>query len=962
MFDFGNANEAQREAIQATDGPLLIIAGPGTGKTYTLVQRALYLIQEKGIQPENLFIATFTEKAAKELVTRITDEMAKRGIMANLNEMYVGTFHSLCLRILKDNLEYTRLKKNYRTLDTFDQQYTIFQNIYRFRELPHFYELITAKTAWGQSKSICDYANKFTEELVEAEILKADKDPSVQAMGHILSLYQQILADNNLMDYSAMQVETYQLLESHPEILKNLHEQITHFMVDEYQDTNYIQEQLVFLLAGKQQNICVVGDDDQGLYRFRGATIRNILEFPDNIDKERFKFVKLVTNYRSNSNIVDFYNKWMKQTKWPGGSFDWKQFRYDKVIVPHKKSTLNSPSVIKLCGKGDLSDWYEKILTFIRMMKATGQLTDYNQIAFLFRSVKDTRAQGLADYLESNGISVYSPRSNMFFQRDEVMLALGCLMLVFPNYLQHLDSKDCKYLQPKHRDFYHSCISKASNCIQKPEYAALKNWITLTGKRHTLLTGNTDYGYSGLIYQLFEFMPFMEYLDIDLTTGINDSRPARNLAMLSQMINRFEYINRISVLSANTYKGEKRIVYYTNLLFDLYLKLLIDEGIPEYEDDSEYAPSGCVSFLTIHQSKGMEFPIVFVDSLFSKPSSNDGNKFMRSIEQKYYRRKAYEPHDQTRFFDFWRLYYTAFSRAQDLLILSCLENEDAPQPFFKELYKELTPHDSYDFDLSEFEFHNVKDVRIKNTYSFTSHISVYETCALQYKFYKELGFMPIRAAAMLFGTLVHETIEDVHKAAMRHEEYLITPENVTSWFTANYENLSKAEHSYLDQPQRDAALRQVQRYVERQKGDWSVIQQAEVDVSLVKPDYIIEGKIDLIRGKGDTVEIVDFKSQKKPDLATHQEQLERYRRQLHIYSYLVEQRTGRKVSNMHLYYTADESDDPKVTFPYDKDAVDKTMSVFDDTVQKIMQKDFSTRCRDRKICAECDFRFYCKTR
>lgn len=962
MFDFGNANDAQREAIQTTDGPLLIIAGPGTGKTYTLVQRALYLIQEKGIHPENLFIATFTEKAAKELVTRITDEMAKRGIMANLNEMHVGTFHSLCLRILKDNLEYTRLKKNYRTLDSFDQQYTIFQNIYRFRELPHFDELITARSAWGQSGNICNYANKLTEELVDAEALKANQDPSVQAMGHILSLYQQILVENNLMDYAAMQVETYQLLMNHPEILEKLQDQITHFMVDEYQDTNFIQEQIVFLLAGKQKNICVVGDDDQGLYRFRGATIRNILEFPHKFSEEEFHSVKLVVNYRSNSDIVDFYNKWMKHTSWPGGSFDWKQFRYDKDILPGKKTTLSSPAVIKLSGEGDLTSWYESILTFIRMMKASDKLTDYNQIAFLFKSVKDYRVQGLANYLEKHGISVYSPRSNMFFQRDEIMLALGCLMLVFPYYLHHLDSEECKYLQSKHRDYYHDCINLANSFIQKPEYAALKNWINMTSQHHATLTGNTDYGYSGLIYQLFEFMPFLEYLDIDLTTGSNDSRPARNLAMLSHLINRFEYINRISVLSSAIYRGETRIDYYTNLLFDLYLKLLIDEGISEYEDDSEYAPSGCVSFLTIHQSKGMEFPVVFVDSLFSKPFSNDGNKFMRSIEEKYYLRKAFEPHEQTRFYDFWRLYYTAFSRAQDLLILTCLESKDAPQPFFVDLYKELTPHDSYDFDLSEFTFHNVKDVRIKNTYSFTSHISVYETCALQYKFYKELGFMPIRAAAMLFGTLVHETIEDIHKAAMRHEEHLITPENVTSWFTANYENLSKAEHSYLDQPQKEAALRQVQRYVEKQNGDWSVIQQAEVDVSLVKPDYIIEGKIDLIRGAGDTVEIVDFKSQKKPDPATQQEQLERYRRQLHIYSYLVEQRTGRKVSNMHLYYTADESDDPKVTFPYDKDAVDKTMSVFDETVQKIMRKDFSSRCKDRKVCAECDFRFYCKTR
>ena len=104
MFDFGNANEGQRKAISSAEGPVLITAGPGTGKTYTLVQRAIYLIQECGVKPESIFIATFTEKAAKELITRITNELAARGIIANINEMYIGTFHSLCLRILKEHL------------------------------------------------------------------------------------------------------------------------------------------------------------------------------------------------------------------------------------------------------------------------------------------------------------------------------------------------------------------------------------------------------------------------------------------------------------------------------------------------------------------------------------------------------------------------------------------------------------------------------------------------------------------------------------------------------------------------------------------------------------------------------------------------------------------------------------------------------------------------------------------
>ena len=154
-------------------------------------------------------------------------------------------------------------------------------------------------------------------------------------------------------------------------------------------------------------------------------------------------------------------------------------------------------------------------------------------------------------------------------------------------------------------------------------------------------------------------------------------------------------------------------------------------------------------------------------------------------------------------------------------------------------------------------------------------------------------------------------------------------------------------------------MKQVLHYVERQHGDWSKVQQAEVEVSLVKPDHIIDGKIDLIRGEGDTVEIVDFKSEHKPDMIAMRNRLEQYRRQLNIYAYLVEQRTGQKVSKMHLYYTAEENGVPTITYPYQKTAVEGTMAAFDDTVHKIMKKDFHKCSNDPKICKNCDFRFYC---
>lgn len=959
MFDFGNANENQRKAISTSAGPVLITAGPGTGKTYTLVQRTIYLIEECNVKPESIFIATFTEKAAKELITRITNELSRHGIVANINEMYIGTFHSLCLRILKDHLEYTRLRKNFRLMDSFDQQYIVFQNIRHFLDIPNIDAVLPRGGLWKQSSAICNFVNNLSEELVTPEDLASDPNRKIAALGHILSVYRNILTENNLIDFSSIQIEAYNLLINNPDILNKLQSQFTHIMVDEYQDTNFIQEQLVFLLAGNQKNICVVGDDDQGLYRFRGATIRNILEFPQKFSPGECCVIPLVINYRSNSDIVDFYNKWMATTFGAKFKFSWGHFRYSKNIKPHKHTALTSPAVVKLSGFNDPDEWHEKILQFINTLKDSGKLTDYNQIAFLFQSVKHPKVKALAQFLEKNHINVYSPRSDMFFQREEIKLALGCLMLMFPRYVQGLENGDYTFLQARHLTYYRNCIELANSYLVRPENAALLKWIRRRGKTHVSLTGATDYAYCGLLYQLFEFQPFSGILDTDMDVGVVDIRPTRNLAKLTQIVGKFEYLHRVDVLDSTLYHGKRRIDQNTEMLFNLYLRLLLDGGIAEYEDDSEYAPSGCVSFLTIHQSKGMEFPIVLVDSLSNVPRKNT-NDLMTLIEEKYFKRPAFEPYDTTKFFDFWRLYYTAFSRAQDLLILTCNEDVRTPSNYFTDLYNELVSIDDSSFNINEFEFKPVKAVNIKNTYSFTSHIAVYETCARQYKFYKELEFMPVRANAMLFGTLVHETIEDIHRAALRHEEQTITTENISRWFDSNYVSLTQTEHTYLAGPQREAALKQVLRYVDRQHGDWSSIQQAEVDVSLVEPDYIIEGKVDLIRGEGDTVEIVDFKSQRKPDMEKDREQLEQYRRQLHIYAHLVEERTGKKVSKMHIYYTGEDSGVPTITYPYTKSAVEGTMAAFDDTVKKIMKKDFRRCAEDPKVCNACDFRFYCR--
>ena len=365
MFNFDNANKEQIEAIKTTEGPVLIIAGPGTGKTYTLVNRAIYLISEKNVKPENIMIATFTEKAAKEIITRITNKLDKLKNYININDMYIGTFHSICLRILKENIEYSNLKKNYRMIDEFEQEYLIYQNLSKFENIKNF-DMIHNQmvSGWRVSQRIADYINNVSEELVDINRLLIDEDERIQVVGQMIRIYDDILLKSNYIDFTHIQTETYNLLKSNPSVLKKLNEKIKYIMIDEYQDTNYVQEQLTFMLAGNEKNICVVGDDDQSLYRFRGATVRNIIEFPEKFKTDSCKRITLATNYRSEKEIIDFYNEWMNTTASNKFRFEWDKYRFDKKIIPGREDLSNEKTVIKIGGNEE-KDWQQKILMFI---------------------------------------------------------------------------------------------------------------------------------------------------------------------------------------------------------------------------------------------------------------------------------------------------------------------------------------------------------------------------------------------------------------------------------------------------------------------------------------------------------------------------------------------------------------------------------------------------------------------
>jgi DNA helicase-2/ATP-dependent DNA helicase PcrA len=944
------ANPNQQSAIDATEGPLLIIAGPGSGKTFTLVERIVNLILNHGAEPEALLVVTFTDKAARELTTRVSNRLLELGISFNLNEMYLGTFHSICLRMLKDHREYTRLQRNFALLDQFDQQYFLYQRLNRFAEIDDIELVIGRETAgrWYRATQLMKWLNKVAEEALDVEALKTGGDPAIRALGNAAVLYREMLVEQNSLDFAGIQFEALRLLEENPVVLASLRERLTHLMVDEYQDTNTIQERLLFLLAGERMNLCVVGDDDQGLYRFRGATIRNILEFPSNFAPGSCRQERLTVNYRSTPDIIRFYNGWIAAEDWTEGG---KTFRFDKEIMPRPGTFPDTPSVLKLSQTDD-ADFYAETKAFLHRLRDNG-LTDWNQVAFLFRSVKNDKVLGLARYLEEQGIPVYSPRSNLFFEREEVRLMIGALIFMFPQFPSIRQTRPG--VEMAVWDYYdQSCFKAFTDELRKPENVGLLAFVRPLAKRHLAMPAPADYGFTGLFFQLLQFPLFSRYLDEDVMKGVDKGRASRNLALLSQLLTKFEYLHFITVVNPEFLERD-----LLNL-FNQFLRFLHDGGINEYEDDSEYAPSGCVSFLTIHQSKGLEFPVVVCGSLEAVP-----RKQWTDIDvamEAYLAKPPFEPLDRTKFFDFRRLFYTAFSRAQNLLVLATEEKSGhgrSPTAYFAEEWNGLPHWRSPTFRPELTDFASVKEINLKRQYSFTSHIALFETCAEQYRFFRELEFSPVRASAQLFGTLVHQTIEDVHKAVLRGEPGIVTVDQVAAWFETNYYYLSRRERQYLNELSKAAALRHVQSYVKRERRHFDRLREAEVDISLVKDGYILSGSVDLIRGEGDTVELIDFKAEKKPDMVRDRERLNQYRKQLEVYAHLVEERTGHRVSRTHLYYTGVDGGNPFVSWDKDSKSIDRTIADFDRIVGRIEALDYRMKARPGKKCEDCDMRPYC---
>ena len=296
MNNYDTLNPMQREAVLTTEGPLLVLAGAGSGKTRALTHRVAYLIEEKGVKPWNILAITFTNKAAGEMRDRV-NSLVEYGA----DSVWVSTFHSLCVRILRRFIENIGYTTDFSIYDSDDTK-TLMKQI--FKDLEVNTKVLKERGVLGVISSAKNEMISPEEFMLSA---KAEGDSRLKRIAELYMEYQKRLKKNNALDFDDLLVKTVELFQSKQEVLEYYQDRFRYIMVDEYQDTNTVQFRLVSLLAAKYRNICVVGDDDQSIYRFRGANIRNILSFEETFPGA--KVIKLEQNYRSTKMILDSANE-----------------------------------------------------------------------------------------------------------------------------------------------------------------------------------------------------------------------------------------------------------------------------------------------------------------------------------------------------------------------------------------------------------------------------------------------------------------------------------------------------------------------------------------------------------------------------------------------------------------------------------------------------------------------------
>ncbi len=629
-------NNKQREAAIRIDGPLLILAGAGSGKTRVLTNRIAYMIDECGINPWNIMAITFTNKAAGEMRERV-DNMVGYGA----DSIWVSTFHSTCVRILRRYIDKIGYDTNFTIYDSDDQKAVMKGILKRLR----------VDTKQMPERAFLSAISHAKDELKTAHDMKLDAmgDFGMQQMAHVYEEYEKELKKSNALDFDDLLLKTVELFKTWPDILEYYQDRFKYIMVDEYQDTNSVQFELIRLLASKYRNICVVGDDDQSIYKFRGANIRNILDF-EKIYPDAY-VVKLEQNYRSTQTILDAANAVIRNNRG----------RKEKSLWTDKGEGCKIH--FRQCSSA--YEEAEYVVDTIVKNKREGKY-DYKESAILYRT--NAQARMLEEQLVITGVPYHVVGGVNFYARKEIKDILS--------YLKTIDNANDdvavkRIINVPRRGIGATTISKVV------EYAADNNlsfYEALTKADEIPGLGKAAGKINAFVNMIQVFRSKLPYITLEsLVNGILeetayiDNLEAENKEDEKE---RLEYIDElISKVVAYEEETDEEEITLSGFLENV--ALVADIDMASGEDNK-------VLLMTLHSAKGLEFPHVFLTGL--EDGVFPGYMSITSGDN--------EEMEEER-----RLCYVGITRAMDELTITCARQRmvhgetqyNAPSRFLKEI-------------------------------------------------------------------------------------------------------------------------------------------------------------------------------------------------------------------------------------------------------------------------------------
>jgi DNA helicase II / ATP-dependent DNA helicase PcrA len=610
-------NPVQWDAVKTTDGPVLILAGAGSGKTRALTYRIAYLVATEKARPDEIFAVTFTNKSAREMLERTGQLLSRIGWQTS-EKLWISTFHSSCVRILRRHIDVLGYNSSFVIYDDSDQL-SVLKKVCETLNIND--KLYPAKTFQYQ---INEAKNQF---LSASDIKKRNRGFMDEKLANVFSHYEEEMKRSNALDFNDLLLKTVHLFQASPEVLSFYQERFKYIMVDEYQDTNRVQYLLVQMLAKKYKNLCVVGDEDQSIYSWRGADITNILNFEK--DFPEAKIIKLEQNYRSTKNIVEAASHVIRKNCERKDKTLWTANEAGSLIVVREESSEQEEA--------------RGVVREIQALARDDQKA-FNEFAIFYRTNAQSRV--LEDQLRSHQIPYKIVGGIKFYERAEVKDMLAYLRVL----VNQQDSVSIKRI-----------INTPTRGIGKTTIEKLED------------------------YSISKKIPFFEGILPALQEKLLDSGATRKVLDFYEMINRLiGQVKEMSardayhaVLDATEYVNKLRIQDTPEAQARIENLEELDSAITEFEkergdeatlaafleeialvtdaDKHDIENTNCVTLMTLHISKGLEFPVVFIvgleDGLFPSARSLDEDNFGQGEEER-------------------RLFYVGMTRARQKLFLT----------------------------------------------------------------------------------------------------------------------------------------------------------------------------------------------------------------------------------------------------------------------------------------------------